>query len=109
MTRPLLESEFQRQVLDFAVMSGWQTFHVRAGRTIDSWRTPGSGTMAKGWPDLVLVKGDRLIFAELKRDGAKPTAEQEWVGSILDEVAEYHVWRPSDWSGIEAALGRKAA
>jgi hypothetical protein len=46
--------------------------------TEKGWRTSASGTMAAGWPDLVLVRrrDRRLIFAELKREGQDLRPEQ---------------------------------
>jgi len=117
---PITEVQFQQQVTELAEMRGWEWFHPRPGRTLNGWRTPGSGTMAKGWPDLVLVRaGDRrLIFAELKRDAGRTTDDQERVMELLDRLdtahgwislpgvprVETHVWRPRDWDEIEAAL-----
>lgn len=105
--RRLAEADWMRQVMEFAQLMGWETFHPRPARTLDGWRTPGSGSMAKGWPDLVLVRDGRLIFAELKTDTGRLTASQDRVGGILNEVAEYHVWRPSDWEWVQAALERR--
>lgn len=103
-TSPLTELDFQIQVMQYAKLRQWETFHVRAGRTLDSWRTPGSGTMAKGWPDLVLARGSRLLFVELKRDGGKPTADQRRVLDVLGKAAEAYVWMPKDWDFLEREL-----
>lgn len=107
-TPPLTEAAFQAQVLELAHLRQWETFHVRAGRTLDSWRTPGSGTMAKGWPDLVLVRprDGRLLFIELKTDAGKLTEEQRRVIDVLRSVSGIHVdiWRPADWDHIERVL-----
>ena len=102
----LTERDFQLQVVQMARLFGWETFHVRAGRTLDSWRTPGSGSMAAGWPDLVLVHPvrRRLLFVELKTDTGKLTAHQERVLDLLRLVAPVHVWRPAMWNEIEATL-----
>ena len=99
----LSERDFQRQVTDLAELYGWEWAHCRAGRTVDSWRTPMSGTMAQGWPDLVLVHPvkRRLLFVEVKTDTGKLTAHQERVLAVLDETsAGVHVWRPSMWDMI---------
>lgn len=124
MTRPLplTERDFQRQVVELAHLMGWEDFHVRAGRTADSWRVPGSGTMAAGWPDLVLVhpKRGRLIFAELKAHNGKLTPAQQRVLPVLNTLSgewgtpdsratisiEVVIWRPEDWELIELALSR---
>ncbi len=100
----ITEREFQLQVMELAYIRGWSTFHVRAGRTLDSWRTPGSGTMAKGWPDCVFVRGSRIIFVELKRDGGKPTADQRRVLDVLSKAAEAYVWEPKDWDFLSEEL-----
>lgn len=102
---PLTESAFQQQVVELARIRGWADFHVRAGRTRDSWRVPGSGTMASGWPDLVLARGPRLLLVELKRDGGKLTSDQERVLGVLRATcAEVYVWKPVSWSEIEKVL-----
>ncbi len=103
-TPPLTELDFMHQVTAYAEMRGFEWFHVRAGRTLDSWRTPGSGTMAKGWPDIVLIRGKRIIVAELKRDGGKPTMDQVRVLAVLREAVEAYVWTPKDWDFIEREL-----
>lgn len=101
---PLTEAQFLRQVTELAEIRGWQWLHLRPGMTRDSWRTPISGPLGKGWPDLVLVRGERIIFAELKRDGAKTTPEQDAVLKVLRAAGPAFVWRPEDWPEIEAVL-----
>ena len=121
-TPKLREIDFQRQLVGtkppgLAVILGWEHVHFRPARTKHGWRTAGTGSMAAGWPDLVLVRprDRRLIFAELKADGAKPTPEQERVLEVLESLAfpilaeqvaqiEVYLWRPSDWPIIEQVL-----
>ena len=87
------EADFQRQVLDLADLFGWTTYH-----TYDSRRS------RQGFPDLVMVKRGRLIFAEIKSEKGRLSDEQEiWQGKLA-EVEFYsrgnvtvRVWRPSDW------------
>jgi hypothetical protein len=60
----------------------------------------------KGWPDLTLVRGDRLIFAELKSTEGKLTDDQvEWL-TMLGNVGTVAIWRPCDWldGSIETVL-----
>ena len=78
------EIDFQRQLVGpkgIATMLGWVHVHFRPAMTKHGWRTAGSGELAEGWPDLVLSGPvtSRLIFAELKADGARLTPEQELV------------------------------
>lgn len=113
------ELDFQRMLvstkrpLGLAVMLGWEHIHFRPALTKAGYRTPGSGSMAKGWPDLVLVRGRRLIFAELKSDKAKTTPEQDQVLDILRGLTahwdpgagiEVYVWRPRDLDDIARIL-----
>ena len=114
--RHMAEEELSRLLIDptsgLAPMLGWETFHVRPARTKSGWRTPVQGSMAKGWPDLVLVRtrDRRLIFAELKRELEDLRPEQWQVMTLLGALVgsartaagqpllslETHVWRPSD-------------
>jgi hypothetical protein len=117
--RAINEREFQRLVTDLAELFGWQWAHFRPAQTQRGWRTPVSGPLGQGWPDLTLVRtrDQRLLFAELKREGMRPTPEQRAVldqlRSIVGETngrpyhnggyagpprAEVHVWHPSDLS-----------
>lgn len=112
--RAMSELDLQRLIVGkdgLAPTLGWDHVHFRPARTEKGWRTSASGTMAAGWPDLVLVRArdKRLIFAELKREGHDLRPEQWQVMAILAALAgEYYigshpgvridtaVWRPSD-------------
>jgi hypothetical protein len=115
--RAMTELDLQRLLVGkagLAPMLGWEHVHVRAGlRSNGQYRVATSGSMAAGWPDLVLVRARdrRLIFAELKRELEQPRPEQERVLDVLRTLGdrhvqplvelgapkvEVHVWRPSD-------------
>ena len=99
MTAPLLipqtEAEFQRTVTDLAESLGWDWMHV--GRVGKYAPNGAKGTLGKGWPDLLLVRGKRIIFAELKAQRADPLPEhQKRVLNVLLQAVECYVWRPSD-------------
>jgi hypothetical protein len=98
------EADFMRQVTDLAEILGWSWAHFRPAETARGWRTPVSGPLGKGFPDLVLVKGPRLIFAELKRDGGKLTPDQERVAIALGGAATTYVWHPVDFDMIAETL-----
>ena len=121
--RELTEAQFQRQVTDLAEKCRWHWMHVSYGPKLDRsgavvrYTTPTTGTMAKGWPDLVLVRerDRRLIFAELKREVGKTDPEQDEVLTILRRLdggafgvdvplIEVFVWRPSDIDEIAHIL-----
>ena len=83
----MTEKKLQGYVLDLAEALGFLGYH-----TWDSRRSQ------PGFPDLTLVKGSRLIFAELKSAKGKPSPEQkEWLAALRGTSAEVYLWRPCDW------------
>lgn len=103
------EDDFQRQVTELATFYGWRWVHVRPGQYTDGrFATMTSGTLARGWPDLVMVQPStgRLLFAELKVPPNTPTDDQRRVLDVLRCVmfAEVYIWRPDDWSDIQRVL-----
>lgn len=98
--RDLTEREFQSQVIGLASFYGWRHYH-----THDSRRSPA------GFPDLVLVRGEELIFAELKTEKGRVRLEQvEWMAA-LEHVpgVDVFLWRPSDFDGLHDRLARGRA
>jgi VRR-NUC domain len=89
------ERDFMAMVLDMAELFNWRAYHTRDSR--------GS---AAGFPDLVLVRGERLIFAELKTARGKVSdAQTAWLNALASVPGiEVHVWRPGDHSEIEHVL-----
>lgn len=87
------EAEFQAQVIEMARLFGWEVYHTHNSQRSTS----------KGFPDLVLIKSGRLIFAELKNRKGKVTTEQNWWLDQLKLVAqanstiEVYLWRPTHW------------
>ena len=93
------EKVFQSQLMSLARSLGWRSYH-----------TAISYGSACGFPDVVMVRPPRLIFAELKRQSAKsqPTADQQSWLDDLEEVGtalspgepaarlEVYLWRPID-------------
>jgi len=99
------ESDLLRLVTDAASVLGWSWVHFRSARTDKGWRTPVSGPLGQGWPDLILIRGARAIAAELKSQGGRVSEDQLRVLGILAGAGfETHTWRPADWPEIEAAL-----
>src|SRR4051794_25194224 len=89
------EKDFQGEVLRAAQLLKWRGYH-----TLDS---RGS---AAGFPDVVAVRGTRLIMAELKREkGTVTDAQQAWLDDLARvETLETFLWRPRDWRSIEEVL-----
>lgn len=105
------EATFQAVVIETARLAGWRCAHFRAARTKEGWRVPITAD-GQGWPDLVLVRPPRLIFAELKSETGKVKPHQtEWLDvlRLLPQV-EVFLWRPSDWDTlVEILTGTKRA
>jgi hypothetical protein len=89
------EKEFQDSVVELALTRRWRVWHDN-----DSRRN------AAGLPDLLLVRPPRVVFAELKAERGRLSAEQERWQEELGRCpgVEVHVWRPSDWDEIERTL-----
>ncbi len=90
------EREFQRQVLQLARLSGWLVYHTHDSRR----STPG-------FPDLVLVRAPRLVFAELKSEKGRIRPEQSvWLEAFSGCVVapESYLWRPRDLEETQRTL-----
>jgi hypothetical protein len=102
----MTEAALLGTVRRLAVVFGWLTYH-----------THRSDRSEPGFPDLVLVRQGRLIFAELKRQKTRPTtAQRRWLDALTVVAAplevpdpcgfetdqpfpspvEVHLWRPLD-------------
>jgi len=102
----LSEKDFQQQIIDLAHIYGWRIAHFRHAWSQDGRRcmTPVQAD-GKGWPDLVMVKGKRVIIAEVKSDTGKPTPEQqEWLDALRQARMEVFLWRPKDWDTIQETI-----
>ena len=73
---------------------------------VATYHTYDSRRSNPGFPDLVLVGCNGVLYRELKTDRGRLTPMQEWwLNSLLDAGQDAGVWRPSDWPDtILAAL-----
>lgn len=96
----LSEAELSGLVSELARLGGWTCrYHTL--------RSKGS---ASGFPDWVFVKGERLLFVELKSEtGLLSMKQLDWLeGLRAVPGVEVHVWRPSDYDAIvETLTGKK--
>lgn len=102
----MTEREFQKTVIDLAHIYGWLVAHFRTALSQKGhWMTPVQADGA-GFPDLCMVKGERMIFAELKADKGKLSEKQErWMHALrFVPQVEVYVWRPTDFTYIEEIL-----
>ena len=87
----MTEKEFQAQVTETAKLLGWKVYFT--------WRSFHSPS---GFPDLVMVRLSRIIFAELKSEKGKVSpAQQEWLDALAGpEKCEVYLWKPSSWDEV---------
>lgn len=96
----MTEAEFIQQVIELAHWMHWRVAHFRPARTERGWRTPMSGDT--GFPDLVLARRGRVIFAELKVGRNKMSSAQiEWAEQI---GGEFYLWYPEQLPEIQEVL-----
>jgi len=93
----VIEKQFLAQVKELADLFGWKLYHPFLSKF-----------SARGWPDVALLRGDRLLLIELKTETGQPTPEQaEWL-ELLEQVpgVEAYLWKPSDFDDIAEILRR---
>jgi hypothetical protein len=103
------EERFLAQVMAFAAMRGWKPWHDRATNAPRRCRDCGSYQRIPrndaGFPDLVLVRRPRVIVAELKAEGEKPTRLQRaWLDEFAACGIPSFVWHPSDFEAVKEVL-----
>ena len=97
-----VQDQIVREATDPVVGNGWLVFHDNDSRRNNA-----------GFPDLVLVKDGKIIFAELKRESKRAKLRDDqvvWIeelGRASGENVMVAVWRPSDRDHIWAVLSGK--
>lgn len=98
------ESGFLAAVVEYAELMGWRCHHVFEQRHY-------AKRIGPGFPDLCMVRFDRVVFAELKV--GKNTLSQfqhEWADDLrsvarrAQGAVTYKLWRPEDWDEIQEVL-----
>lgn len=89
------EKTLEGWVKELAKLFGYKYYHT--------WRSFHSPA---GFPDDILARPPRLIFAELKSDKGELTPEQEaWLDLLAAcPGAEVYLWRPDDFEDISDIL-----
>lgn len=90
------EKQFQAIVVELAQYLGWMVYH-----TWNSMHSPA------GYPDLVMLRGDRQVVAELKSAKGVLSAEQYfWLEAFMAVGAEVYLWQPEDIEAIKGILDK---
>jgi hypothetical protein len=85
--RAMPEKRLQAYVNEALQVRKWLSYHT--------WSSLHSKA---GFPDVVALRGDRGICAELKREGKNPKdAQVVWLDAFAAAGFETYIWRPSDW------------
>jgi len=108
------------QPLDEVLERDWDAQLFRGGKrpglapllgwnlTYHTMRSKGSRA---GFPDRVLVRDRRVIFAELKREKkvATPLTDEQrrWLDALAGAGCECYLWRPSDFEEVGRVLSKR--
>lgn len=89
------EKDFLEQIRELAKIFGWEYYHT--------WQSIHS---PRGFPDIVLVRPPRIIFAELKSSSGKLSpAQKRWLDQLMQcPGVEAYLWRPEDLDDIVQCL-----
>jgi len=116
----MTERQFTNAVMRVGEQLGWKAAHF--GNTLKVVRGKDGQTKvipdrdATGFPDLVLTRDGRLVFAELKVGRGRPTpSQQNWLDALhkvteraLDATGmsfvEVFTWTTADWDEIREVL-----
>ena len=84
------EKNFEQLVKELARVNNWLYYHT--------YRSTHSTT---GFPDCVFVRGNDLLFAELKTEKGKVSPfQQQWLDTLANTQIPVYIWRPSDYEEI---------
>lgn len=104
----MLEKDFQRKVVGLFRGAGWLVCHFSDSRRQIKPGVFVGDVNAKGFPDLVLVKRTRIVFAELKSEKGTVTKEQRmWLDALSAAGCETYLWRPKHYEGVVKVVGKK--
>ena len=92
------EDDLLVAVVRLLTIGHWRWHHVRRSDAALQQGDPG-------WPDIVALRGGRLVVAELKSErGAYRTGQPERLAAFTAVGAECFTWRPSDIAAIVRVL-----
>jgi len=92
------EKDFQAAVVEIAGRFDWHSYH-----------THRSDRSEPGFPDLNMVRGPRLVYAELKSPDGRVTAAQiVWLTRLaLSGRCEVYLWRPEHLEHVAHLLSKR--
>lgn len=83
----MTEATLQGNIRQAAITLGWLYYHTHDSRRSDP-----------GFPDTVLVRGERILYRELKTwTGKMSPAQVSWFNALEAAGADVKIWRPQEW------------
>lgn len=111
MNSQISEAAWQAQILELAALNGWTAFHIPDAlfKALHAQgRAKGYQMPQAGFPDTVLVRPPRLVFAELKSEsGSLTNAQKIWLELLRACHVEVYCWKPRDWDVAKETLSRE--
>lgn len=108
----MTEEQLQRAIVSAAEAAAWRVFFLPdwlyrlAMASLKRSRRNDRHWARSGFPDLVLCRPPRLIFAECKSHrGAVRDTQASWLTALRNCGVEVYVWRPEHLDDVIAMLG----
>lgn len=91
----MTERQLQDRIIEAATRGGWRHYHTHDSRRSDP-----------GWPDIVLVRGRRMLVLELKRRTGRVSVHQRgWIDALQQvDTLDVRVVRPDDLDDLRDEL-----
>jgi hypothetical protein len=84
------EKQFMAEVMKLLKEHRWRTYHTHDSRKSNA-----------GFPDIVAVRGRRVLWIELKtEEGRVSAAQQNWIDDLVAAGQKAFVLRPSQWEEL---------
>lgn len=81
------EAQFQQSVTAALSLFGWLWYHTHDSRRSNA-----------GFPDIVAVRGSRVLYVELKRETGRVSVDQQiWLDTLRQAGQSAFVLRPSQF------------
>ncbi len=94
----MTEKELTKLLQKTLKQTGWLGAHFHDSRREIKPNVFIGDLSAKGFPDIVAIKKNRLLVVELKSETGKLREQQpEWLDAFSDVGAEVFLWRPTHW------------
>jgi hypothetical protein len=103
MLRQIPEAEVQRQVQTILTMYGWWWYHAPDNRPGQNGKIQ---RIRAGFPDIIAVRGTRIVVAELKKETGTTTDDQDATLAMFQLTGKVEVWtvRPSNMDEFREAM-----